>query len=844
MDNDLKEEGTIDDKVDTYTPDETSKLEYTQLPKEATEYADDFDSIADDDGNIRAELHSETILRTLAERIYNDPNSAIRELYNNEARACRTARDKYNAKPKIRITMNSVEKSLVIQGIDSLGITKAVFSQVLRIVGKSGNLSGGEVGQFGMGFISYALLTDMMLLETFARETKQQYGFICDVGMVFRKAPKPDLDTFGTKLTLALKSDVDMSELVATIKKCALLSTVPTDIVLEEDVEDSYKDIEYPSGLIECEQYENIREYELCREDSTILPFINDNYHVEAEYEDLKGKKTKKWIRQEAIDYYKEFHLDKPDYEFFGVIATTITPDRKESRPLGMKNNTNKCFLLGTPIKLNSSSWEDKYDVDRVFYNMGWVLNIKDERKYQPEANRDTLSRKASESIIEQVGKDFKELFQQFNLTSVDEYNNSLDKPIYNRQKFWSLVSTHVDGYTSDIIDTLNRRYPMQDNSYGYRLSSLLETSDQIVALKSLRSDLMTLLRSHIYENNKLDVDFIRAKHHSDTESLKQFGVIIGEEYKKEHKLKLKRDGVKGSTVDTDSKPCVIWNSGWYSANGKSNQLGAYNWNRRSKNRRCVSSTFGQVNARHKDSNIYSVPPSMSFKDEAYRLTRDYHTDIKLVKERRGLNCQSITDKITSMGIKKQDTSLGKMQLSTWLKELNATKTYHHIKVIVLKKASGIDKLSTDDRKIEVDGKIKTEHSYIVVVPTQEERIFLERWFKMNYYYQSYHNVGEKHVKWSLVSNVNKLINNPNEINMNKYPSVELKLEAIGFFKEFMSDETEFTDDFKKLIMSNHNGSNSSFTARYVDTLLSENINDNYTSYFDQIDEEELDVEL
>ena len=79
---------------------------------------------------------------------------------------------------------------------------------------------------------------------------------------------------------------------------------------------------------------------------------------------------------------------------------------------------------------------------------------------------------------------------------------------------------------------------------------------------------------------------------------------------------------------------------------------------------------------------------------------------------------------------------------------------------------------------------------------------------------------------------------------MNKYPSVELKLEAIGFFKEFMSDETEFTDDFKKLIMSNHNGSNSSFTARYVDTLLSENINDNYTSYFDQIDEEELDVEL
>ena len=180
-----EEKGNIDDKVETYSPDESSKLDYTELPKDVIEYEDDFDSIADGDGNIRAELHSETILRTLAERIYNDYNSAIRELYNNEARACRTARDKYGAKPSINIIINSIDRSIVLQGIDSLGITKAVFSQVLRIVGKSGNLSGKEVGQFGMGFISYALLTDMMLLETFARETRQEYAFICDVGMVF-----------------------------------------------------------------------------------------------------------------------------------------------------------------------------------------------------------------------------------------------------------------------------------------------------------------------------------------------------------------------------------------------------------------------------------------------------------------------------------------------------------------------------------------------------------------------------------------------------------------------------------------------------------------------------------
>ena len=140
----------IHDSVETYEPKVDMSYE-SSVPK----VDNTFDDITDANGNINIIINSEVIGQTLAKKIYTSWTSGLRELYNNEARACRTAK-KMGGNPSIVITINPTEssKQVIIQGVDSLGITKAMFNKVLRVIGTSGNTDGEEIGQYGMGFIS------------------------------------------------------------------------------------------------------------------------------------------------------------------------------------------------------------------------------------------------------------------------------------------------------------------------------------------------------------------------------------------------------------------------------------------------------------------------------------------------------------------------------------------------------------------------------------------------------------------------------------------------------------------------------------------------------------------
>ena len=72
---------------------------------------------------IKTTYDQEVVAEYLAEGIYSGYKSGLRELYNNEARACRQSRDEYNATPEIHITLDPTERSFTIEGTDSLGIT-------------------------------------------------------------------------------------------------------------------------------------------------------------------------------------------------------------------------------------------------------------------------------------------------------------------------------------------------------------------------------------------------------------------------------------------------------------------------------------------------------------------------------------------------------------------------------------------------------------------------------------------------------------------------------------------------------------------------------------------------
>ena len=108
----------IHDKVDTYEPVVNMGYE-NEIPE--VEGQDSFKDITDEHGNINIIINSDVIGQTLAKKIYTSWSSGLRELYNNEARACRMAK-KMGGNPSIVITIdpNDSARTLTIQGVDSL----------------------------------------------------------------------------------------------------------------------------------------------------------------------------------------------------------------------------------------------------------------------------------------------------------------------------------------------------------------------------------------------------------------------------------------------------------------------------------------------------------------------------------------------------------------------------------------------------------------------------------------------------------------------------------------------------------------------------------------------------
>lgn len=103
------------------------------------------------DGMIPVKLEEDVVIQRISHDLYAKPESGFRELFNNEARACRTAKKHHNASPRIEVTIVPSERKLVIHGIDSMGMSMDRFLNIFTVLGRSDNFSGEEVGQFGLG---------------------------------------------------------------------------------------------------------------------------------------------------------------------------------------------------------------------------------------------------------------------------------------------------------------------------------------------------------------------------------------------------------------------------------------------------------------------------------------------------------------------------------------------------------------------------------------------------------------------------------------------------------------------------------------------------------------------
>ena len=542
---------------------------------------------------IKVGLDSDVIIQKLSHEIYSNWRSAIRELYNNEARACRNTMkllDECDA--CIHITINPIERQLTIEGKDSEGITVNVFDKSLRVLGVSSNFDSKEIGQMGMGFASYTLIFEALKIETWARETDEKWSALADGGINFDILGEPNMKSYGTRLSGTYKDTINIDEMIEHIRVLSRFSTVPTFIHLTEDTGN------YGAGLVTCDQFENgmkwlLHERELMIEGGDRRSDNKDD-----------GKKMEQFI---------PINVEREDFEFFGYWCcynTTYDSIRLEE----LSGDSNLVTLIGTPVQADMG-----YHLNHL---SGYVLNIKDERKYKPTTDRDRMQDESIDVIVDEIEVELGKVIDEFNLRDIDHYNSKTDveKMMYNANVWHGFRDVFTDETTKVLITTLNKRYTTAPNKRMMSLMDMIQSNKKVVALKGLRKEPMRRLMNEFGDGNvlffRLGTSDESLNRERELTTLRGVGVIMGEEYIRLNKVKsIKRDKLSSDSADVSVRIYSDWH--------------AHDWG---------SSRYGEHHTSHliSDINTNATHKLMRVSKENWDRTQNKSCQFLWVRDRKG----------------------------------------------------------------------------------------------------------------------------------------------------------------------------------------------------------------
>ena len=351
-------------------------------------------SMADSSGMIKVTLENDVTIEKIARDLYKDPKAGIRELVNNEARPCRNA-IKNGHDAMIYITINGETRTVVIEGRGTMGMTMKTFKDVFTVLGRSGNFDGDESGQFGFGRASYLCLSDIMVFETYSRETNERFGFLGKGGKVYEPIPEHMLSIkeHGTKVSLSVREGIDMLELVKYTEEVSRFLGVPVML-------------DVPNDIVEYSTWGSERKHE--RSLTQIGPVSAKEYLSD------EGKQP----------HFIE--IDNDDYSLVGSLS------------YGSARSV-KC-LIGIPIEMDNFPF-DGFEA--------YVLNIKNERKFMPTASRDSMSADSAARLNAKITHDLKE---HFSTITIDSVSDCVD----NGKKTYSGLSSHFIeawGFDQSVVD-------------------------------------------------------------------------------------------------------------------------------------------------------------------------------------------------------------------------------------------------------------------------------------------------------------------------------------------------------------------------------------------------------
>ena len=560
---------------------------------------------ASQDGMIKVKLEEEVIIQRVSHDLYANPRSGFREFYNNEARACRMASRLYGAKPRIEVTLIPSERKLVIQGVDSLGISQDKFLQVYSVLGRSDNFDGSEIGMYGLGRASYTTISDTVVLETFSREDGTTYAVLGKSGIAYNLLPKPNLDSHGTRVTFVLDQKVPILDMLDYIVDCTAFSGIDTFLNLAEKMElPSYWRSDFPS---EKGRY-------------TLGPKRFDE-HLEQ-----KVRNANKW--HEVVKYLP-IRIEDEDFELYATFVV-----RKDYNGLAAteESDEREVRLLGTPVEATR--------IDLPF--SAWVLQIKDERRYPPTADRERLTEQSARAIQQRVESRIPEAIASLCVTSTREYSTSTYREVLKAYRSLG-VEKFLPPETLDVCRFVNLTVKCFGEREKKDVSELLGEEGTLFYLPTLNGRKVGLIRSVLPE---AVVFRLATERDSDSTPLDERvdlllrnGVRLADEFLKENKPKLKPQEMPMGDL-------AIHTAG----------TASFSWGRFETVRRHVS----RVEARPLDEMTVRIPKG---KMQPYLwLLSTFKTDYRLVKdERRIEGGRTLEDFTKELGGKKVVTNRGRM---------------------------------------------------------------------------------------------------------------------------------------------------------------------------------------
>jgi hypothetical protein len=374
------------------------------------------------------------------------------------------------------------------------------------VLGRSDNFSGEEIGLFGLGRNSYTTLSDTMILETFSREDGTKYAVMGKNGIAYNLLPEPHLDSHGTRVTFVLDQKVPILDMLDYIVDCTSFSGIDTFLNLAEKMElPSYRKSDYPS---EKGRYK-------------LGPKRFD------EYLEQKVRNASRW---HELAKYLPVHIEDEDFELYatfvvrkdynGLAATEESSDEREVR------------LLGTPVEAR---------IDLPF--SAWVLQIKDERKYPPTADRERLTEQSARTIQQRVESRIPEAIAPLCVTSTREYGISTYREVLKAYKSLGLEK-FLPPETLDVCRFVNLKVKCFGEREKKDVSELLGEEGTLFYLPTLNRRKVGLIRSVLPEAVVFRIATERENDSTPLDELVDLllrnGVRLADEFLKENKPKVK----------------------------------------------------------------------------------------------------------------------------------------------------------------------------------------------------------------------------------------------------------------------------------------------------------------